>query len=559
MADLIKMVPQELLRKLDGLTPAEQKLLNEAGTDEFIDFQVNDNDIDKPENGENWGPDRTIRAALLEWLLMSKEANQHLEPRGVTIVGARIDERIDLDDCKMPFQFGLMACYLPGGLSLNRATVTALNFVGSHFSSFFLQGAVVKGSLFLSGVHATDEVKLLDIFVGGSLVCMGAHFGCLDEKNPAFNADRAIVKGGLFLRGMVAKGEVRLLGVEVGGQLDCDGAHFERIGKKRPALNAEGAVVRGDLFLREVGAKGEVRLTGVDVGDQLNCDGARLENSGECALHLQDAKLGGSLFLRGLKAFVGQLFLGGARVKYVVDEEESWPSENQLYLNNFEYDGFEGTETTPLDAKSRLEWLGLQEERPFYPQPYTQLAKVYRKMGRDADARKVLLERERRRRKYGEMSRLGRWWSCIVDAFVGYGYQYLKPVIWALSFYVIGVGVFSGASYFEVMQPVHKGYTVTSSDLTATIATAKPDSTGTIPFYPQFNSFIYSLETFVPFLDMKQQAYWQPAPTRSINIMSVRVPFGCLVRFWWWVEIVFGWFLTTLVVAALTGIMQREK
>ncbi len=88
---------------------------------------------------------------------------------------------------------------------------------------------------------------------------------------------------------------------------------------------------------------------------------------------------------------------------------------------------------------TRLAWLGLEAD--FRPQPYMQLAQLYRGGGRDDDARTVLLALERRRR--GGLSRAGRWWGRLQDVTVGYGYRPLRAAAWLVVLFAVGTVVFS--------------------------------------------------------------------------------------------------------------------
>ena len=53
---------------------------------------------------------------------------------------------------------------------------------------------------------------------------------------------------------------------------------------------------------------------------------------------------------------------------------------------------------------------------------------------------------------------------------------------------------------------------------------------------------IYSLDTLLPIVDLRQQATW--------------IPHGA-VQWWAWASILAGWVLTT-VVAVLTGLLKRD-
>ena len=60
---------------------------------------------------------------------------------------------------------------------------------------------------------------------------------------------------------------------------------------------------------------------------------------------------------------------------------------------------------------------------------------------------------------------------------------------------------------------------------------------------PTFNAFVYSLDTFVPLVDLHQAKY--------------RLPTGPGLRLYLWIHISSGWVLTTLLVVGLTGLVRR--
>ena len=60
---------------------------------------------------------------------------------------------------------------------------------------------------------------------------------------------------------------------------------------------------------------------------------------------------------------------------------------------------------------------------------------------------------------------------------------------------------------------------------------------------PVFNTFVYSLDSFIPLIDLHQAKY--------------RLPTGCSLRVYHWLHIGFGWLLTTLLVVGLTGLVRK--
>jgi hypothetical protein len=86
-----------------------------------------------------------------------------------------------------------------------------------------------------------------------------------------------------------------------------------------------------------------------------------------------------------------------AQVGALVDEPASWPS--TAVLDGFVYDAlYDDEEGRPVSAHQRLNWL-TRDPGGYSPQPYEQLAAVYRRAGRDQDARTVAIAKQRARRR----------------------------------------------------------------------------------------------------------------------------------------------------------------
>jgi hypothetical protein len=413
-----------------------------------------------PKNADHWGKDRQIRADLIRWLCVNRQARKLVDPKGIQACGAKVSGALDLSYVAAPFRLSLRHCRLTGETNLAAAEIALLNFGGSSLDSITADGAKVKGDVFLhDGFHAAGEVRLLAAEIGGDLNCISGTFENPSQpgdtaSRTALNVERADVKGSIFLReGFSAKGEVRLLDAQIGGSLECEGGIFENpplpnITGSGRALNADRAVVNGSVFLNQgFSAKGEVRLPGAQIGGNLECDGASFENQSQAgvtgsgtALTADRTVVMGSVFLRATFIAKGDARLIGARVagdlscrsatfagtlyveKASIKGTMYWlnvadASEVRLDLTDTSVDALIDDETSwpshgslflegfvyrrfsgdaPKDARTRLKWLDLQSE--FRPQPYRQLAKVLKDEGDDAGARQVLYEMERRRR-----------------------------------------------------------------------------------------------------------------------------------------------------------------
>jgi hypothetical protein len=271
--------------------------------------------------------------------------------------------------------------------------------------------------------------------------------------------------------------------------------------------------VEGSVFLDEgFHATGEVRLVGAHILS-LSCRNARFENPNGAALNLEYA-----------------------RIRVLMDDEDSWPQQGQLRIDGLEYEGFAG-DRTPIDARRRLEWLRRQLPH-FRPQPYDQLARVFRRMGREEEAVEVLIAKQKDLIRYGKLSRLGKLTRRILGVTIGYGYRPRRAFFWVLAFVITGCLIFKWAYTHDLMAPM------------GILTDPLYRESGTIPAgYPRFQALFYSLDAFLPIVDLHQERFWLPDASK---------PCGVAIRYYLWVHIAFGWFFSTLFVSGVTGLVKSR-
>jgi hypothetical protein len=452
------------------------------------------------------------------------------------------------------------------------------------------QGVQVTGDVFLNrGFHATGEVSLSGASIGGWLDCTESRFE--NAGGDALNAQGVQVTGAVFLnKGFHATGEVSLSGASIGGQLTCTKGRFDH--PTGDALNAQGVQVTGAVFLNDgFHATGEVSLSGASVGGSLVCTGGLFGHPKGIALTAQRMRVTEGFLWRDVTIDSGCVDMTSAHVGDLVDDLASWPSgDGQLVLDGFTYDRISAAFT---DARRRLDWLGRGTvwEGEFLPQPYSQLAKVLREMGHDSAARAVLIEQRTLLGK--EARKLRRQWpdgkvipyhtiptiaatnsaSWAVDFssrwLVGFGYRPWNALValaavfavaWALASATWTEGSFAPNSdviltspaWMELMEtdcigPLPDDY---FNDCVKNPADKWSATDAPGMDWDSFHSAAYAVDLVVPILNLGQTEAWAPSKDRG--------PFGWWL--WWgrWVLIAAGWFVTTLGVAALTGIIRRE-
>jgi hypothetical protein len=479
---LIEILPDDLK---EGMTPGETRLLECAERGEMADLRSTAEAENDPAASDMWGPERSIRAAFMHWLCTSPEAAPRIHTKGIRVRGARIRGSLDFE------------------------------------------GATVLHRLFILDSALTDGIILVDARTR-RLALEGSY-------TPRLLADRLSADGDLELARLRC-GRAVLLGADIKGQLICRGGRFEN--PKGNALLADGATVQGDVFLSEgFHATGEVRLLGADIKGQLTCSGGRFENPEGNALSVERATVDGTAFLRRCR-LEGTLNLGYARFGVIVDDAESWPDPGRLVLEGLEYEGFGGLET-PVDARQRIHWLRRQSPTPFHPQPYDQLAKVLRRMGREGDVAEVMIAKQQDLIQHGG---LGYWAKAVrrlLGLTTGHGYQTWRAVLGALVLFVIGALLFGWADSKALMVPSSAEILVDPSYVQKRVIPSG---------YPRFSALAYAADALLPIVDLHQEGFWLPdAGTRA----------GAFVQVCLWVHIVAGWVLSTLFAAGVTGLVRR--
>jgi hypothetical protein len=299
------------------------------------------------------------------------------------------------------------------------------------------------------------------------------------------------------------------------------------------------------------------------------------------------------------------LDLSFAKVRTLLNRNP-WPDQNRLVLQGFLFDELDAI--APLDSETQIQWIQRQSQEDFYPQPYEQMAVVFRNMGLQEEAIKVLIEKNKKagyslhkrdreevlaawkvgcdfwKHQKWEIA-LSYWWMSAqtflrviwedcwynwIGPSIGFGYRPWRALFASAFMILVGYVVFRAGKSFQIMTPNNKDAYKRGLRLTQ--------------LYPTFNAFAYSLETFVPILKLGISDYWKPNTNcgwqlkpvnmllrpfllfclrlrygRGANLQLNRVAplrVGGLLRLYLWFHIVLGWILTTLWVGGFTGLIK---
>jgi hypothetical protein len=312
--DLEAILPPDLR---EGLTEAEKRLLAAAPSGETASCGPSrrlDVPADDPKKSESWGKDREIRAGLIRWLCVDREAQKLV--RVVAVRGAKITGELQLSLAAVPFPLKLARCRFLEGIDLSYLKIPSLDLGGAAVEDINATGAEVRGDFLMdNGFSATDGVQLSVAQIGGNLTLLGSVEA--SNNDYAFAMNHAVVKGDVQLRSpegleVFSGGGVTLQGAEIGGDLWCGGT-FKNSGNV--ALYGDGLKVAGSVFLEKpFSAEGEVRLESAHIGGFLICNGGKFKNPGRWALSAEGARIGITVKLRDGFSAEGEVDLEGAQI-----------------------------------------------------------------------------------------------------------------------------------------------------------------------------------------------------------------------------------------------------
>ncbi len=434
-----------------------------------------------------------------------------------------------------------------------------------------IQAIDVGRSIFLKdGFRANGEVCLQGAKVGMDVECDGATLTSSRQNAVAFQANGMYVRGRVLLRnGFRATGTVSMFQATIGQYLDCNDGEFTNAGDI--ALLLQNAKIGGHVKLTNgYRAAGTVCLVQAEIRGDCICTGGTF-GGGTSEDHNNVAIQGRGLVVHGNALFDGgfhatgivalerstiegifhwanvkspsdvELLLTYAHIGVISDEPKSWPDRGKLVLEGLTYDQIAALDGESLD--SRLEWLSRQPSSVHWCRSYEQLAKSLRASGYEDEAKVVLIERGRDRARHikGIPDLI---WYRVFGPMIGFGYEPMKvflyglfgmPILTSILFWIV-------LGWFLFRWGYKHGMIIPTGDQAARPTTKKKERACSEHSHVAFNAMIYSVEEFVPLVNLHMASHW--SPKRG------------LLRGYLWIHILFGWLQTMFLMAGLTGLAK---
>ncbi|MEU6095513.1 oxidoreductase [Streptomyces sp. NPDC047079] len=513
----------------DDLTATEAGMWQAFRNGSVYDLRCGDPVMDDPHGGHPWGPERSVRARMVAWLLLDGPPALPGRVASLKLTGVRIIDALDLAGGTIVPFVELKGCRFEKEILLPEARFTTLRLVDCSVPRLEAARVHTEGDLHLPRCRFQGGVRLTDAHIGTDLLLNQAVV-YRDRRGRSITADGLSVGQDLQAEMLESQGELSLRSATVGVSLSLRGARLANP-YTRLALNAPQLTVERTLYLTPAGVgnplltsgttpargtrvqpfecRGGVRLDDGRFGDSVDLDRARFILDDEQELSLRRVQTPELRFL-GERPERGKVVLSGARIVNLIDRWASWPGPGNLHMGGFAYENLVPQDAFPLAR--RLEWVAAATAE-YNPEPYERLAAVLRGSGEDEDAREVLLAKQRRRRE--TLPPAAKLWGYAQDWTVAYGYRPGRAAVWMAVLWAAASVAFSHASHPPVSKDGH----------------------------PEWNPSLFALDLLLPVIDLGQVSQWR------------------LSGGWQWlsaVVILLGWILATTVAAGATRLLRRN-
>jgi hypothetical protein len=441
-----------------------------------------------------------------EELAIASLSGEEWESDEMIVVG-----KASIEDVRIVRGFSWKRGKVSGRLEISNVVTDALS----------LQGTRIDEGLEMKEVQVDRAVDLEGFQGGGDLLIEACILGGLPSE-PRLSLKRAEIAG-----------EVRIKRSDILSGLDAEKLHAR-------SLYVEGTFLTG--------------------GERIGSDSLALQLAGKWAggLSLKDAQLEERAYFRDV-TIMGPLSLRYAQVQTLEiaveqkpEEEgkvaniglsplEGWVDLHGISVSRWVFSGPALEDKDSEKTRLRLFSAWLRRQLPHYSaNPYENVAKALKAEADENAALRMLIQKED---DFGLAQNLPWWqrlWRGLLRYTVGHGCRPAWALVWILAFIALGAflfdlgyrkGVMAPASTDVLVQEMYQKYREIPKD------------------YPAFSAWAYSIDAFIPFLDLVLEHYWIPNADAGW--------WGALLRIYLWIHIGVGWILSTLFLTGVTGIIRR--
>jgi hypothetical protein len=554
----------------------------------------------------------TIKGGLL---LTRMQVNGELSGKGATIAGAGQDWAIAANGLIVGQGIALAGARLHGGLMLAGARIKqginannikiessgrALEADTMHVGgNWVMRGGDISGNVRFAGARIEGQVAFTQCTIrgGGDL---------------AIRADGAHIVGGWFMGRATIEGLVRFPSARLGNEMRLRGTRITV--SSGPALFAAAVTIAREFVLDGgFSTQGGIVLDRAEIDGTLDLTASRIKSAvlgragaaatkthdemlsaryDTVALSLVDARLD-RLVMPGTAEDRSQgiIDLSRARVGSYEDAAAAWPPPGRrralrehndldhLVLDGFVYEHLKTPTGLPPQAGRarragaagmRIRWLEAQSHNDliqhFKPQAWVHLSRRLAAQGYHDDAREIAIERRRRQRRSASVTRGARLQGWLLDVFALYGFNPWRTVLWMTAFVMLFAGVWWWAAQ-GCERDSCKDETVYAMSLKGNYG---QDDKSAEEKYPGFSPMAYSLDVFLPFVNLGYKEHWRPrtsywvladVPLPGAELhgqQQLTVTVGGILYVLYVLEMLVGLILASLAVTGFAGLLRGE-
>lgn len=408
--------------------------------------------------------------------------------------------------------------------------------IGKTLDVDFSQFTNPSQNIYFNNMKIDNDVSLRNSSFAGptdfSYSEIGGNFSAHDaqfNKVSSFGAIR--VAGNLFITNAVFSGPVLFNYADIGITMEAVGTQFNSGDVGFNSLHTSKS-----FFLDEAIFSG-----GVDFGYSIIGEDLRLENTKFVALDktisFEGVRVSGAFVLQNT-SFSGLVSFLNSDFTAIYWNNVNWPDEkeNHIIVDQMVYRDIYYIKNGRDSWDELILLIGLTN---YNRETYTTLENTFIEKGYPERADHVYIAYKRRERSEAltQLS-LQWWWSSFLDIFVLYGRSPERAFLWGAFIVLVGFFVFHDEK--EMVPQKKRGYRKATMRTIQGIRIRTTNDHLTSNYSP----FWYSLDLFIPFVNLGVADQWMPNHRRKVAQHYQRI------------QILLGWILIPIALLAISGLIE---
>lgn len=472
-------------------------------------------------------------------------------------------------------------------LRLGGVTLDARDKSTNWVMAIALEGATIGGMVEITRATIHGWLNGRRSRIGGDLKLYGSTFKG-QSAHCLVSFDLARVGGDLLMypppkeyfagqRALISDGPIEIDGATIQGRVDASdcvvGAGSLGV-REAAAFSATNASIGFDMVFHNFAGEGRVDLSGTVIGRRLEVS---LVSSASPVTRTMRVEWD----LRGASA---RILSDGGGAGWDVTGGKPGTLPVQANFDGFTYEAIENLaaerlqdrihwldchiadQTFPPAGEGRWAWLrwGARSRKAYSSQPYLQLASVYRKAGRDADADEILRQKMRRDGRISVWPKKGLW--SLFDIAFGFGFQ-PRNTIWTLAVCILAGAAATKWANANGMLVIDATPVAAVASFDAREPVVPIASNGKVkaqlPCGGAIDPILYAIDVFVPLIDLRQENKCEPSASDGARRKddSSSPDFLHYASFWGAAKAIYavlGWVLMSLALLTFSGILRRQ-